>query len=298
MDLGKDWATEICDESGSAFSLKSRGRIFEERTPFQKIEVFETDGYGRLMMIDGFNMLSSRDNFLYHEMMSHPVLYSHPAPGRVAIIGGGDCGTLHEVLKHPEVNSVTQVDIDERVTRAAERFFPELCEFNGDRRAELLFLDGIQWMQDAKPGSLDVIIVDSTDPIGPGEALFTRDFYAACHRALDDAGLLIQQSESPLIHQDILERMYRDLTHARFADVRTLFFPQPVYPSGWWSATLGAKDAALGAGRMDEIANRDFETRYYNEQIHRAAFAQPEFFRVLRERWLAAARAGESSLGD
>ena len=288
MIQDEGWVTEICEEGGSAFSLKSAGRIFHEKTPYQKIEVFETDSYGRLMTIDGLNMLSGQDNYLYHEMMSHPVLYSHPAPARVAIIGGGDCGTLHEVLKHAEVRKVSQIDIDERVTRAAERFFPELCESNDDPRAEFLFLDGTRWVKETAADTLDVIIVDSTDPIGPAEGLFTRDFYAGCHRALAEGGLLVQQSGSPLIHQEILERIYRGLRGARFADVRTLFFPQPVYPTGWWSATVAAKDALLSGHGIRTVEQAAVETRYYNREIHRAAFAQPEFFRKLREAWLAA----------
>jgi spermidine synthase len=288
MALDNDWITEICEEGGSAFSLKGRGKVFEEQSPFQRIEVFDTDSYGKLMLIDGCTMVSSYDNFLYHEMMSHPVLYSHAAPRRVAIIGGGDCGTLHEVLKHPEVEKVTQIDIDEQVTRAARLHFPELCESNEDPRAELLYIDGIQWMKDTAPASLEVIIVDSTDPIGPGEVLFSHGFYNACHRALADDGLIVQQSESPMIHQNILERMYRNLLGAGFQDVRTLFFPQPIYPTGWWTATIGAKNTGLDDFRAEDIVNKAFETRYYNEQIHRAAFAQPEFFRRLRTAWLAA----------
>ena len=287
MSLNDDWVTEICEEGGSAFALKGRGRVFEQQSPYQKIEVFDTETYGKLMLIDGYTMVSTRDNFLYHEMMSHPVLFSHRAPRRVAIIGGGDCGTLREVLKHPEVEHVVQIDIDEVVTRAAELHFPELCESNGDPRAKLMFIDGIQWMKDAAPESLDVIIVDSTDPIGPGEVLFTPEFYRACHRALDHGGMIVQQSESPLIHLPVLERMYRNLTAAGFTDARTLFFPQPIYPTGWWSATIGAKEAHLDAFRADDAAARPFETSYYNEEIHRAAFAQPEFFRRARRRWLS-----------
>src|SRR5574338_1669805 len=117
-------------------------------------------------------MLTTRDNFLYHEMMTHPVLYTPAAPRNVAIIGGGDCGTLREVLRHPEVESVVQIDIDERVTRLAEKYFPELCESNADPRAKLLFDDGIQWMKDARRESIDLIIIDSTDPVGPAEGLF------------------------------------------------------------------------------------------------------------------------------
>ena len=289
MNLDGDWITELCEEDGSAFSLKSRGKLFDQRSAFQHVEVYDTEAYGKLMMIDGFTMLSSRENFLYHEMMSHPALFIHPAPRRVAIIGGGDCGTLHEVLKHQEVEQVVQIDIDETVTHAAEIHFPELCTSNADPRAKLLFLDGIQWMKDAPAGSLDVIIVDSTDPIGPGEVLFTPEFHGACQRALGNQGLLVQQSESPLIHSDILERLYRSMLSAEFDNVHTLFFPQPIYPTGWWSASIGTKNIALSDFRHQDIDNRSFETRYYNADTHQAAFAQPEFFRRQREQWLSRA---------
>ena len=198
LDKENNWITEVCEEGASAFSLKSRERVFSQQSEFQTVEVFDTVGYGKLMMIDGFNMLSSRDNFLYHEMLSHPALYTHPAPRRVAIIGGGDCGTLREVLKHPEVEQVTQIDIDQMVTRAAELHFPELCESNSDPRAQLLFLDGIRWVAKAEPKSLDLIIVDSTDPIGPGQVLFSPAFYVACQRALDDDGIIVQDNQVPV----------------------------------------------------------------------------------------------------
>ncbi len=272
------WFTEIDEDNHSAFSLKIKRKLHEEQTPFQKIEIYETVGFGNLMVIDGFVMLSSRDNFLYHEMMTHPVLYSHPDPKRVWIIGGGDCGSLQEVLKHPEVESAIQIEIDERVTRLAERYFPELCRANGDPRAQLKFDDGIRWVREAPAGSVDVIIVDSTDPLGPGEGLFTEAFYRDCLKCLDEDGLLIQQSESPLFHPHILHPMRRAMQAAGFREVKTLFFPQPVYPSGWWSGTVAAK-RAIGAPRESDIQARPFKTRYYNLDIHRAAFAAPEFFR-------------------
>lgn len=286
MKLTDDWVGEVCEEGGSAFSLRARGKLFEQQSAYQKVEVFETTTYGNLMLIDGCTMVSTRDNFVYHEMMTHPALFTHPDPKRVAIIGGGDCGSLREVLKHDTVESVTQIDIDETVTRAAEQHFPELCASNDDRRARLLFDDGIHWVEEAPAQSLDVIIVDSTDPIGPGEALFTPAFYHACHHALDNAGLLVQQSESPLIHMPVLERMYRSLQAAHFSDIRTLFFPQPIYPTGWWSATLGAKTGQVDGFRAKDAADKGFDTLYYNSDIHRAAFAQPEFFRRQRQNWM------------
>ncbi len=281
MTLKQDkWFTEQCKEGGSAFSLQIKRKLHEEQSQYQKIEVYETTHYGNLMVIDGCTMLSDLENFIYHEMMAHPILFAHDAPRRVAIIGGGDCGTLREVLKHPEVERVTQIDIDERVTRVSEQYFPALCESNNDSRAQLLFIDGIQWMKDAEPNSLDVIIVDSTDPVGPGEVLFTAEFFQACYNALATGGLMIQQSESPLIHRDIQERMYGNLETAGFGDIRTLFFPQPIYPTGWWSATMGGKGDLNGAFREQDAKNKPFETRYYNAEIHRAALAMPEFFKV------------------
>ena len=192
----KQWFTEIFSPSGSAFSLRIEQKLAEVQSPFQHIEMYKTTDFGNLMVIDGVIMLSSRDNFLYHEMLSHPVLFTHPAPKNVVIIGGGDCGTLREVLKHPDIERVTQIDIDEQVTRMAERFFPELCASNNDPRATLLFADGIQYMRDTPAGSVDVIIVDSTDPIGPGEGLFNRAFHQSCLAALKPGGILVQQSES------------------------------------------------------------------------------------------------------
>lgn len=276
-----EWFTEVCPEAGTAFALRLKCKLHEEQTPFQKIEIFDTTDFGRLMVIDGFIMLSERDNFIYHEMMAHPALFTHEDPKRVAIIGGGDCGTLREVLRHPDVERVVQIDIDEQVTRLSEKYFPELCESNGDPRAELLFQDGMKWMRYTPPGSLDVIIVDSTDPIGPGKVLFSHDFYRACHGALDTDGLIIQQSESPLMHMDILKNMYGTLRDAGFQGVQTLFFPLCVYPSGWWSASMAGKDKALTGFRRQAAENRDFASRYYNAVIHEAALAAPEFLRQL-----------------
>lgn len=270
------WFTEIDANNGSAFSLKVKRKLHEEQTPFQKIEIYATEGFGKLMVIDGCIMLSERDNFLYHEMMTHPALYSHPAPRRVWIIGGGDCGSLKEVLKHPEVESCIQIEIDERVTRLAEQYFPELCEANGDPRARFEFQDGIEWVKKADSDSVEVIIVDSTDPVGPAEGLFTEAFYRDCLRCLSQDGLLIQQSESPLFHLDLLRELRATMAKAGFREVHTLFFPQPVYPSGWWSATIACKTGL--SPRLQDIQNQPFPTRYYNLAIHQAALAAPNFF--------------------
>jgi spermidine synthase len=255
-------------------------KLHDEQTAFQHIEIYATEKFGNLMVIDGYVMLTTYDNFIYHEMLSHPALFTHSSPRAVVIIGGGDCGTLREVLKHDALTRVLQVEIDERVTRLAEIFFPELCTSNSDTRAEFLFGDGIQWMKDADSGSVDVILVDSTDPIGPAEGLFTEAFYRSCYHVLGDRGILVQQSESPLYHMDIITPMHAAMRAAGFSDTQSLFFPQPSYPSGWWTATMAGKQSLEAQFRETDARNKGFESRYYNAAIHRAALTPPTFFSI------------------
>lgn len=276
MALDKNWYTEVWAGQGSALSLKIKAKLHEEQSPYQRIEVYETEAFGRLMTLDGLVMVTDRDNFIYHEMMAHPALFTHPLPRRVLIIGGGDCGTLREVLKHDSVELVEQVELDERVTRVAEKYFPSLCEANGDARARFYFTDGIRWVAETR-ACYDVIIVDSTDPVGPAAGLFSEAFYRDCHARLAAHGILVAQSESPLFHPGLIRAMRERLRAAGFRDVATLHFPQCTYPSGWWSATLACKDGLLSGFREQAAAAKGFATRYYNCGVHAAAFALPEF---------------------
>lgn len=269
----EDWIIEACDAGGSAFALKGANKLHEAQSPFQKVEVYDSELWGKVMLIDGYYMVTSKDNFVYHEMMTHPALYSHDNPQDVVIIGGGDCGTLREVLKHPGVRSATQIDIDKEVTIASEKFFPELCESNHDSRAKLMWIDGIQWMADAPDHSADIIIIDSTDPIGPGEGLFTRPFYAQCMRVLRDGGIIVQQSESPLIHLPLIKDIRQAWKDVGFdCDITEQFF-LPSYPTGWWSASMACK----GQNNWQAKRDCDIASRYYNSAIHNGAFAQPQF---------------------
>ena len=272
------WFTEQVPMAETAFSLKIKQKLHEEHSEFQHLEIYETETFGNLMVIDGCTMVSTRDNFFYHEMMSHPALFTHPSPKRVWIIGGGDCGTLKEVLKHASVEQAVQIDIDERVTRLAEIYFPELCESNDDPRAELKFIDGIKWVKEAAPDSVDMIIVDSTDPVGPAEGLFSDEFYRDCFDCLSENGMIVQQSESALYHMKLIGEMRNSMNSAGFIHLQTLFFPQCIYPSGWWSATIAGK-ADLTTFREQDSANKPFDTVYYNVDIHKASLAQPEFFK-------------------
>ncbi len=273
--LDKDWFSEPFGDEGLAFSLKITQKLEEVQTPFQKIEIYQTKTFGKLMVIDGCVMLTSRDNFIYHEMMSHPALSVHPAPKKVLIIGGGDCGTMKEVLKHNSVEEVYQVDIDEQVTRLSEKYFPELCESNDDARAHLCFEDGVKWVKNAEAESFDVIIIDSTDPVGPAEGLFKEEFFHSCQRILKPSGIFVQQSESPLLHAGtIIKNMRTDLQNCGFNNIATLNFPQCCYPSGWWSCTMASKQLDLDHA---VIVGKDVDTKYYNYEMHRASLAVPQF---------------------
>ncbi|RKR07382.1 spermidine synthase [Kushneria sinocarnis] len=272
------WFIERFDREGSAIGLKVQEKLHDETTPWQHLEVYSTETHGHLMVLDGCVMLTDRDNFLYHEMIAHPALFTHADPKRVVIIGGGDCGTLREVLRHPGVEQATQIDIDEAVTRAAERFFPQLTEANHDPRAELRFADGVKWVDDCPENSVDVLIIDSTDPVGPAEGLFQQDFLARCQRILRDGGVMVQQSESPLYHSGSIIRDLRTaMTQAGFDSVATLVFPQPTYPSGWWSVTLAGKGGAVDRFRETAARERSFATEYYSDAQHRAALTLPPF---------------------
>ena len=273
LPANEKWFTEVCKEAGSAVSWRVETHLAHETTDYQTIDIYRTSDWGNLMVIDGFVMLTTRDNFLYHEMLTHPALFSHPNPETVVIIGGGDCGTLREVLGHFTVKRCTQVEIDEQVTRLAEEHFPELCERNNDPRATLLFNDGLAYIKHVAPASVDVIIVDSTDPIGPAEGLFGPGFVADCFAALADGGILVQQSESPLLHQRLIAGVRDNMAKAGFDAIRTLGFPQPCYPSGWWSATQARKGGTIEPVDPERFDHSGIQTRYFNPAVHAGALA-------------------------
>lgn len=274
------WFYENFVHTGTAIGFRITKKLDEVQSPFQHIEIYESTDFGNVMTIDGAMMVTTRDNFFYHEMMSHAAIYTHPNPKNIVIIGGGDCGTLRECLKHANLATVVQCDIDEQVTRMAEKYFPELCESNHDPRATIMFDDGIAYMQNAAPGSIDIIIVDSTDPVGPAEGLFNQAFYENCFKALRADGLLVQQSESPLALMHLIQDMCQAMSDAGFQNFRTLPFPQPCYPTGYWSCTIASKTQSdLGQFRHQDAANKPFSTDYYNAGVHQGALAQPEFIK-------------------
>ena len=280
MTPSDTWFYENFSYTGSAIGFRITRKLDEVQSPFQKIEMYESTDWGNIMTIDGAMMVTTRDNSFYHEMMAHAPLFTHANPKNVVIIGGGDCGTLREVLKHKGVETAVQCDIDEQVTRMAEKYFPELCESNNDPRATVMFDDGIAYMENSEPESIDLNIVDSTDPVGPAEGLFNEAFYKNCLKALRPDGLLVQQSESPLALMHLIHDMRKAMSDAGFKNFRTLPFPQPCYPTGWWSGTIASKSACdLTKFREGDASAKTFATKYYNVGIHQGALMMPEFMK-------------------
>lgn len=273
----QNWHIDFHSPSrGLAFEVSER--LYRESSPFQAIEIVRTPDLGNVMLLDGVLMVSSVDEFVYHEMLTQPSLFCHPNPERVLIIGGGDCGTLSRVLWHKQVKHVVQVEIDEMVTRVAKEYFPELTACLSDTRAELVFADGIEYLRN-NHNAFDLILVDSTDPVGAAAGLFRKEFFADCHRALKDDGLLCIQSESPWIPDllELISEVYQDLS-SLFAHVHPYLAAIQTYQAGLWMFQMASKRyTPLSEDVFTRIRSADMGHRYYNSQIHGAAFALPQF---------------------
>jgi spermidine synthase len=260
------WFVEIAPERRCSIGLEIRQTLHRERSVYQEIAVHETSDHGRLLALDGCIMLTESDEFVYHEMLVHPALLSHSEPARVVVVGGGDGGTLREVARHASVRSIVQVEIDERVTAVSRAYFPELVTALDDPRVRLVFADAVAWMREAPSASADVVLVDSTDPVGPAAGLFAVGFLADCRRVLAPGGVLALQSESPILYPELVRLVHRRLAQAGFAGRALLPFSQPTYPSGTWSVSLATVEGAPVRRREDPA----LATRYYTPEHHDA----------------------------
>ncbi|MDH7478662.1 MAG: polyamine aminopropyltransferase [Syntrophomonadaceae bacterium] len=266
------WFTEKQTPS-VGITCKTRGTLHVEQTPYQHLAIIDTEQFGRMLVLDGMVQTTVADEFVYHEMIAQVALNTHPDPKRVLVVGGGDGGTLREVVKHPRVQKATMCEIDRRVVDTCREYLPELSSaLNGHPKAEVLFADGIQYVAQ-HPDTFDVVIVDSTEPIGPAEGLFSREFYQGIFRALKEDGLFVAQTESPFFNADLIRRVYRDIS-AIYPIAKLYLASVPTYPSGLWSFTVGSKqyDPESPLENTPELG-----CRYYTPALHRAAFVLPRF---------------------
>lgn len=266
------WYTEKQTDNMS-LSLKITNILHTEVSEYQKIELVDTLEYGRLLIIDGVVMTTERDEFIYHEMITHPVLNTHPNPRKVLVIGGGDGGTIREVVKHSRVQEAVLAEIDARVVEVSRKYLPTIAAAYDDERVQIKIGDGIQHVKDHK-NTYDVIIIDSTDPVGPGVGLFTKEFYQSVSEALTEDGMMIAQTESPYVNLEQIEGIYSDI-HSIFPIARIMLANIPTYPSGLWCFTIGSKK--YDPRELDPAKIPDRAGKYYNKSIHYGAFALPEF---------------------
>lgn len=268
------WFTER-QTPGVALSLRVTRTLHRERTRYQDLAVLETVNNGKALILDGCIMTTDLDEFVYHEMIAHVPLCTHPSPRKVLVVGGGDGGTIREILKHPSVDVAVLAEIDERVIEVSREYLPALSSALRDPRCRIMVGDGAEHVR-THPGEYDVILCDSTDPIGPGVVLFSEDFYRSAYESLTDGGVFCAQTESPFFHGELISRVVRTLRSV-FPIVRLYLATVPTYPGALWSFVLASK-------KYDPLADArsaDLKTRYYTPEVHKAAFVLPKFVEEL-----------------
>jgi spermidine synthase len=280
------WVEETLHR-GFRVRLKADRVLFDSETEHQHLVIFENEDFGRVMMLDHVVQLATKDDFVYHEMMAHVPLFAHGRAKKALIIGGGDGGVLREALKHPELEDVTLCEIDRSVLTLCREHFPDISAgAYDDPRTRIVIADGTKFVAETDD-RFDVIMVDSTDPIGPGAVLFTREFYTGCRRCLIPGGILVTQNGLPFLQADELRESvgyFRDLFRDAFAYLATT----PSYFGGPMSFGWATDDTEARRYRIDAIERRyadagAFPTRYWRPDVHVAAFALPNYIRELVE---------------
>lgn len=280
MDL---WFSELHTENVK-FSIKIDRQLHSEQSDFQRIDVFESPEFGRFLTLDGYVMLTEKDEFIYHEMMVHVPMAANPAIKNVLVIGAGDGGVARELSRYSSVETVDVVEIDKRVVEVCKQFLPQTaCGFD-DPRISLFYQDGLKFIRRCE-NQYDLIIVDSTDPFGPGEGLFTKEFYGNCYKALRADGIMVNQHESPFYAED---RMAMQRAHKRIIDsfpISKVYQAHiPTYPSGHW--LFGFASKAIHPIRdysAEKWLSLGITTRYYNPELHVGSFALPNYVETLLE---------------
>lgn len=266
------------------FSIKVESQLYSAQSDFQRIDVFESKEFGKFFTLDGLMMVTEKDEFIYHDMIVHIPMATNPDIKKVLVIGAGDGGTVRELTRYKTIERIDMVEIDKEVVDIALEFFPQTSSGLSDDRVNLYFEDGLKFVRN-KENEYDLIIVDSTDPFGPGEGLFTKEFYGNCFKALNEEGILVNQHESPY-YSTYAKAMQR--AHKRIKE----FFPLcrvyqahiPTYPSGHWLFGFASK-------KFDPIADLDearwnrlgLNTKYYNTDLHKGCFALPNYVKELLE---------------
>ncbi len=259
-------------------SIRVDRQLYSGQSDFQRIDVFESPEFGRFLTLDGYMMLTERDEFIYHEMITHVPMAVHPHVRRVLAVGAGDGGVVRELAKYKGIEQIDMVEIDEQVVEVCKKYLPQTTCSLEDPRVHIYYEDGLRFIR-SREDLYDLIIVDSTDPFGPGEGLFTKEFYGNCYRALTGEGIMVNQHESPFYHEDAVacRRAHKRIVDS-FPISRVYQAHIPTYPSGHWLFGFASK-------RYHPIHDLDgeawrrlgIETKYYTPKLHEGAFCLPAY---------------------
>lgn len=275
------WFSELHADSVK-LSIRVDRQVASINSDYQRIDIFDSEQFGRFLTLDGYMMLTEKDEFIYHEMITHVPMAVHQSIKNVLVIGGGDGGAVRELLKYDSVENVDLVEIDGEVIDACKKYMPFTASRLDDERVNIYVEDGIRYIRN-KRDTYDLIIVDSTDPFGPGEGLFTREFYGNCQRALKEDGILVNQHESPFYDNDreACKRMHRHISEG-FRISKVFQAHIPTYPSGHWLFGFASKKYhPIKDIREDEWNKLGIKTKYYTTKLHKGAFYLPKYVEEL-----------------
>ena len=271
------WFTEAHTKGGK-FSIKVDKQLFSAQSEYQRIDVFESKDYGRFLALDGYMRLTEKDEFIYHEMLVHVPMAVHPCVEKVLVIGAGDGGVIRELSRYPEIKHIDMVEIDELVVEVCKKYLPQTSCCLEDPRVTIYFQDGLRFIR-TKENEYDLVIIDSTDPFGLGEGLFTKEFYGSCYNVLKEDGIMVNQHESPFYSEDALAMQN---AHKRIVEnfpISKIYQAHiPTYPSGYWLFGFASKKYHPIHDLDSTTWNlRGLNTKYYNTRLHSGAFALPNY---------------------
>ncbi|WP_456464085.1 polyamine aminopropyltransferase [Persephonella sp.] len=271
------WFTEHWTE-GVGLTVKA-SEVKRIKSKYQEILVLDTPEFGKMLILDGLVQTTERDEFIYHEMLAHPGMVMHPNPERILIIGGGDGGTVREVLKHRSVKEVHLCEIDEEVILVSEKYFPTISEKLKDPKVKIFIEDGNSFIEEKKD-FYDLIIMDSSDPVGTSQVLFKREFYEKVKNSLRKNGIMVAQTESPILQEEYFSKAFSEIRKV-FRNVGVYLAYIPTYPSGMWSFTIASdfvdiKDTSQNTARLKEL-----KTKYFCDSIYACLFSLPKFIQEI-----------------
>ncbi|WP_099159362.1 polyamine aminopropyltransferase [Virgibacillus ndiopensis] len=272
------WFTEK-QTASFGITAKIKQTLAAVKTDYQELQMIETEEWGNMLVLDDMVMTTEKDEFVYHEMVAHVPLFTHPNPKNVLVVGGGDGGVIREVLKHKSVQKATLVDIDGDVIAYSKKYLPTIAGTLDDERVEVKVGDGFMYIAESDR-EFDVILVDSTEPVGPAVNLFTQGFYAGIAKALKDDGIFVAQTDNPWFKADLIHQVYKDVKEI-FSVTKLYTANIPTYPSGLWTFTMGSK--IHNPLKVKEERFTEIVTKYYTPELHFASFALPRFVKDLTE---------------